>query len=130
MKERLTPSLIVRGLLAGNLPFFRASLAALCGIPTENAAALIHDAGALGLRSACKAAGLPPQLIEIVRLALELGPPSAPTAHPQRERYVGLVIAGFRDRMGRNVETLETLLALLDVADYWLPEPEREAAVG
>lgn len=51
VKERLTHLIMVRGLCSGDLPFFRAALAALCGIPTENAATLIHDTGALGLRS-------------------------------------------------------------------------------
>lgn len=69
---RLTPSLIIRGLCVGDIPFFEASLSALSGIPITNARVLIHEAGKLGLKSLYDKTGLPQGMYAIIRVALEV----------------------------------------------------------
>jgi len=69
---RLTPSLIIRGLCVGDIPFFEASLAALADVPITNARVLIHEAGKLGLKSLYDKTGLPAGMFSIIRVALEV----------------------------------------------------------
>lgn len=69
---RLTPSLIIRGLCVGDVPFFEWSMAALAGIGINNARVLIHDAGKLGLKSLYDKTGLPQGMYAIIRVALEV----------------------------------------------------------
>src|SRR3546814_9579592 len=69
---RLTPSLVLRALCVGDLVFFEASLAALAGVPIDNARVLIHDGGPLGLKSIHNKAGLPPSLLPTIRTALAI----------------------------------------------------------
>lgn len=59
---RLTPSLVLRSVCLGDLGFFEAALARLARVPLDNARVLIHDEGALGLRSLYDKAGMPPPL--------------------------------------------------------------------
>jgi uncharacterized protein (DUF2336 family) len=59
---RLSPSLMLRSVCLGDLTFFETALGRLAGIPLNNARVLIHDEGALGLRSLYDKAGLPRQL--------------------------------------------------------------------
>lgn len=70
--RRLTPSLLVRALCLGDLPFFEVALAHLADIPVVNARLLIHDAGKLGLKSLFERASLPAQLYPAMRIALDV----------------------------------------------------------
>ncbi len=70
--DRLTPSLIIRALCVGDIPFFEASMAVLAGIPLLNARILLHDAGKLGLKSLYDKTTLPPGMFPIIRVALEV----------------------------------------------------------
>ncbi len=70
--DRLTPSLIIRALCVGDIPFFEASMAVLAGIVLHNARILIHDAGKLGLKSLYDKTGLPQGMFPIIRVALEV----------------------------------------------------------
>lgn len=69
---RLTPSLILRSLCLGDLPFFEAAMAGLAGIPLMNARLLIHDAGRLGLKPLSEKAGLPSALVTAIRVAMDV----------------------------------------------------------
>lgn len=69
---RLTPSLILRALCVGDLPFFEMALAIHADVPVMNARILIHDAGPLGLKSLLDKAGLPGSLLPAVRTGLEV----------------------------------------------------------
>ena len=70
--DRLTPSLIVRALCVGDIPFFEASMAVLAQIPLHNAQILLHDAGKLGLKSLYDKTSLPQGMFPIIRVALEV----------------------------------------------------------
>lgn len=67
---RLTPSLVLRSLCLGDLGFFEAAMARLARVPLENARVLIHDEGALGLRSLYDKARLPKPLYPAFETAI------------------------------------------------------------
>ncbi len=69
---RLTPSIILRSLCVGDLPFFEVAVAMLADVPVTNARILIHDEGDLGLKSLYDRAGLPRQLYVAFRSAVDL----------------------------------------------------------
>lgn len=69
---RLTPSLILRALCMGDMQLFEASLAALARTSMDNARILIHDGGALGLKSLYMRAGLPERLYPAFRVAVDV----------------------------------------------------------
>ncbi len=69
---RLTPSLIMRALCVGDLPFFEMAIARLGSVPIQNARVLIHDQGHLGLESLYLRAGMPERLLPAVRAAVHL----------------------------------------------------------
>ena len=68
---RLTPSLILRAIARGHMPFFEHALAELSGVPHERTWLMVHDAGHLGLRAIYDRAGLPGRLFQTFRLAVE-----------------------------------------------------------
>lgn len=69
---RLSPSLLLRALCMGDLPFFEVALAQLGRIPVVNARMLIHDAGQLGLKSLSERAGIPAKLYPAIRIAVDV----------------------------------------------------------
>jgi len=71
-KGRLTPSIILRALCVGDMPFFETSVSLLADVPIGNARVLIHDEGDLGLRSLYDKAGLPRALYVAFRSAVDL----------------------------------------------------------
>ena len=70
---QLTPGLILRALLSGNLDLFGAALAELSGLPHARVAALINDRGGNGLQALLRRAGLPESTFAAFRVALEAG---------------------------------------------------------
>ena len=69
--EKLTPSLLLRALAAGYLPFFEASMAKLSALPRHRAWLLVHDAGRLGFKALYERAGMPQRLYPTFRAALD-----------------------------------------------------------
>ena len=69
--NRLTASLLLRGLVAGNMTFFEWGIAELAGVPHHRTWLMIHDAGPLGLRAIYERAGLPARLYPAFRLAVD-----------------------------------------------------------
>ncbi len=69
---RLTPSLLIRSLCTGDMIFFEVALSYLAKVPLLNARLLIHDGGKLGMKSLYEKAGLPPALLTVVRIAVEV----------------------------------------------------------
>jgi uncharacterized protein (DUF2336 family) len=69
--EKLTPSLLLRALAAGYLPFFEASMAKLAVLPRHRAWLLVHDAGKLGFKALYERAGMPQRLYPTFRTALD-----------------------------------------------------------
>lgn len=69
---RLTESLILRAAILGDIDFLEASLAAIAGIPRENARLLVHDAGRRGLASLLKKADMPERLAVVLQTAIHV----------------------------------------------------------
>jgi uncharacterized protein (DUF2336 family) len=67
-QKRLTPSLLLRALVYGNMAFFEWGVAELSGVPHRRAWLMIHDAGPLGLRAVYERAGLPVRLFPAFRV--------------------------------------------------------------
>lgn len=69
---RLTPSIILRALCVGDIAFFETAIAHLARVPVTNARILIYDEGELGFKSLFAKAGLPKQLYQAFRSAMDL----------------------------------------------------------
>src|SRR5260221_3143953 len=69
---QLTPGLILRALLSGNLDLFEAALAELSGLPHARVTALLHDRGSASLQALLIRAGFPESTFAAFRGALEV----------------------------------------------------------
>ncbi len=69
--ERLTASLLLRGLAHGHMTFFEWGVAELAGVPHHRTWLMIHDAGPLGLRAIYERAGLPARLYPAFRAGVD-----------------------------------------------------------
>jgi uncharacterized protein (DUF2336 family) len=69
---RLTPSIVLRALVMGDLAFFEQAMAVLAGISVENARELIHDGGRLGLQAIFTKASLPRSYYPAARAAIDV----------------------------------------------------------
>ena len=67
----LTPALILRALLSGNVSLFEAALCELTGKALVRVAGLVRNPTGLGFAALFKSAGLPPSLLPTFRAALE-----------------------------------------------------------
>ena len=91
VSAQLTPALILRAILSGDLRFAQAALAELAGLPLRRAAGLMRDPASAGFAALVERAGLPASLKPAFRAALtalrELGP-DGPAADAQLSRPV------------------------------------------
>jgi uncharacterized protein (DUF2336 family) len=69
--QRLTASLLLRGLANGQMTFFEWGLAELSGVPHHRTWLMVHDAGDLGLKAIYERAGLPGRLLPAFRAAVD-----------------------------------------------------------
>jgi uncharacterized protein (DUF2336 family) len=69
--QRLTASLLLRGLANGHMSFFEWGLAELSGVPHHRTWLMVHDAGELGLKAIYERAGLPVRLLPAFRAAVD-----------------------------------------------------------
>jgi len=69
--QRLTPSLLLRALVGGQMSLFEWGVAELAGVPHHRTWLMIHDAGPLGLRAIYERAGLPARLFPAFRAAVD-----------------------------------------------------------
>jgi uncharacterized protein (DUF2336 family) len=91
---RLTPSLLLRALCIGDMPFFEEAIAALAGVPVVNTRILIHDAGKKGFSALYKKSALPPELFAVFRAATEIIDSTPFDGEPRdMERFRSRVIA-------------------------------------
>lgn len=71
-KGKLTPTLLMRALCLGDLPFFEAAMSVRAGISVGNASELIADRGPLGFKGLYEKARLPAELFRAFRAALDV----------------------------------------------------------
>lgn len=71
-RKRLSASLLLRALCAGEVGFVETAFALLTNVPQERAARLIHDVGSLGFRAVYARAALPEVFYVAFRAALDV----------------------------------------------------------
>ncbi|MGE5546209.1 MAG: DUF2336 domain-containing protein [Solirubrobacterales bacterium] len=115
--QRLTPSIVLRAVCMGDLPFFEAAIARLAHIKIENARTLIHDAGKRGFEALFEKAGLPQVFFRAMRAAIDVSYEMEYDGGPNdRERFsrrmIERILTQYGD-LGVEFETddLEYLLA-------------------
>ncbi|VAW05298.1 hypothetical protein MNBD_ALPHA01-386 [hydrothermal vent metagenome] len=84
---RLTGTLIFRAICMGDVVFFEAALAKLCNIPVSSAYKLIHDRGDMGLTAIYRECNLSPQMLPIVKAALDVAKDMETSAGEDRDRF-------------------------------------------
>lgn len=72
LSGHLTPSLLMRAICLGYMPFVEHAMAELAGVPRSKAWLMIHDAGTLGLKTVFERAGLPASMFAAFRMAIEV----------------------------------------------------------
>jgi uncharacterized protein (DUF2336 family) len=119
--NRLTPSLLLRALCMGDVPFFEVALAQLGQVPVSNARLLIHDAGRLGLKSLFDRTGLPSKLYPALRIALDVANETdfdglAHDLERHRRRMLERILTQFEELASEDVDYLLTKLTDLTAA--------------
>ncbi|MGH6972203.1 MAG: DUF2336 domain-containing protein, partial [Caulobacteraceae bacterium] len=118
--ERLTASLLLRGLAAGHMAFFEWGLAELSGVPHHRTWLMVHDAGELGLKAIYERAGLPPRLLPAFRAAVDAfhsmdfdGRPDELARFQRRmlERFLSQPLAVSREDMDYLLDKIDRLSA-------------------
>lgn len=71
-RGRLTPSIILRAICMGDLPFFETAVTVHTGLPIDNVVRLIYDPGTNGLKAICGKVGLPESCHIAVVAALKI----------------------------------------------------------
>ncbi len=72
LNARLTPSLIMRSLCLGHMPFVEHAIAELAGIEHARVWLMIHDAGPLGLQAVFDRSGMPRRLLPAFKAAISV----------------------------------------------------------
>jgi len=117
---RLTPSIILRAVCMGDMPFFEAALAKLARIKVENCRTLIHDAGKRGFEALFEKAGLPRPFFAAMRAAVDVSYEIEYDGEPHdRERFSRRMIERILTQYGDlgvefENDDLEYLLAKLN----------------
>lgn len=123
-KGRLTPSLLLRALMVGDINLFERSMARLTGLPLKNVRILLHDKGLLGLEPLYLRADLPraffPAFHAAVGLAVEM---DYDGGEDDRRRYAERMI----ERMLTRLEEPAKNLGPVDL-EYLMAKLQRIAA--
>lgn len=115
--DQLTPALLLRALLSGNLPLFAAALSELTELPAARVGDLLTDGSGRALRAAFDRARLPRSLVSAAQAALEIMREApafedASTALRLKRRLVDAALARCQRETREGAEG-EPLLALL-----------------
>ena len=112
---QLTPGLILRALLSGNVTLFEQALAELSGLAAVRVASLVHDHHGAGLRALYDRTGLPASAFPAVKAALDamhesgfMGEPGG--AARLKRRMIERVLTSCEDHPSADIEPLLMLL--------------------
>ncbi len=119
LSGHLTPSLLMRAICLGYMPFVEYAMAELAGVPRAKAWLMIHDAGVLGLKTIFERAGLPASMFAAFRMAIEVYHMSEMDGAPSdRKRHRRLLIERVLTRFQAIPKSdLEYLLEKLDALE-------------
>ena len=132
--QRLSASLLLRGLANGHMSFFEWGLAELSGVPHHRTWLMVHDAGELGLKAIYERAGLPARLLPAFRAAVDAyhamefdGGPDDLARFQRRmlERFLSQPVAISRDDVDWLLDKIDQLSPPADLAE--LPEAAHAA---
>jgi uncharacterized protein (DUF2336 family) len=129
--QRLSASLLLRGLVRGQMTFFEWGIAELSGVPHHRTWLMIHDAGPLGLRAIYERAGLPARLFPAFRAAVDTFHSLEFDGRPQdMERFQESLLQRFLTQpLPASSEDVDYLLEKMDqVAESRRTGPEPVAA--
>ena len=118
--KRLTPSIILRAAVMGDMKFFEAAMAELAGVTVVNVRALIYDQGQLGLQALCNRAKLPGSHYPAIQAAVDVARETDyDGGERDRERHMRRMIERVLTQYGdlgvaMEVDDLEYLLRKLD----------------
>jgi uncharacterized protein (DUF2336 family) len=134
--QRLTASLLLRGLANGHMNFFEWGLAELSGVPHHRTWLMVHDAGELGLKAIYERAGLPVRLLPAFRAAVDAyhamefdgGPDDLPRFQRRMlQRFLSQPLAISRDDVDWLLDKIDQLTPPADL-DAELVETPAHAA--
>ncbi len=108
--NRLTPTLLLRGLCSGRVDLFEAGMAALAGMPVDRTRQLIRDAWPYGFEGVFRTAGLPRPLLPAFRAAFQVVTAPARADRNECRRHERLVQALSADYGRLGTTDLETML--------------------
>jgi uncharacterized protein (DUF2336 family) len=114
---RLSPSLMLRALVAGQMAFFEWGLAHLAGVPHHRTWLMIHDAGPLGLKAIYERAGLPARLFPAFRAGVD-------TFHSMELDGGDQDVERFQERMLERFLTMPRVTSREDI-DYLIDKLDR-----
>ncbi|MEQ1780392.1 MAG: DUF2336 domain-containing protein [Hyphomonadaceae bacterium] len=120
LNGRLTPSVIMRALCLGHMTFVEHALSELSGVPRTKTWLMIHDAGALGLKTVFERAGLPSGMFTAFRLAIDIFHKTEMDGGPNdkdrfRQRMVERVLTQFQAIPRADLEYLLEKLNAVDL---------------
>jgi len=125
--DKLTPSLLLRGLAQGHMTFFEWAVAELSDVPHHRTWLMIHDAGPLGLRAIYERAGLPARLFSAFRAGVDtFHSMSFDEALHDRTRFQERMMQRFLTQASKAPK--EDVDYLLEKMDRLSPEPARKLA--
>jgi len=112
---QLTPGLMLRALLSGNLPMFEQALAELSGLPLARVTGLLADRRGAGLKALYDRTGLPAAAYPAVRAALAVMDETGFAGEPGgasrlKRRMIERVLTSCEDQPSAEIEPLLTLL--------------------
>lgn len=113
-RRKLTSSIVVRSLCTGDLRFFEHSMAALAGVPVNNARELMRDYGDGGFLSLYRKSPLPPAYYPAVKKLLDVTFEATQNGKQVPEDFSKLVVDGITSRgYDKSVEYMPLLLAII-----------------
>lgn len=112
---QLTPGLILRSLLSGNVSLFEQALVELSGLPAARVASLVHDRHGAGLRALYERTELPLSAFPAVQAALQAMHETGFAGEPGgaarlKRRMIERVLTSCEDHPSAEVEPLLMLL--------------------
>jgi len=111
---RLTHSLLVRALCAGNMGIFECGMAKLADVPRINARILLTEASGLGIDAIYKAAAMPEGFFEAIKVLLRISLEETEFGRTQRADFRKRVIERiYVEKHNRTVENMEYLLSII-----------------
>lgn len=112
--NRLTYSIIIRALCAGDLRFFEAAIARLAGISRINARILMFDSGPLGFKALYDKANMPEGFYAAIHALLTISLEETGFGRYRREDFRSRVLARIQSaRLDRTVENMQYLLTII-----------------